>query len=133
MTTCVSGGICMSRSSLRLGASEGESDALFAKGSGSSGHPGFGCRRGERRRGEMAEQAVALEALDMHGENFADDVDWGHYMGGLQIGGAANDLAFLARRPLEQHIDRRANRSQVEGRLLAVDQLLEALQSLVHL
>src|SRR5262249_59915668 len=89
-------------------------------------------RRSDWRR-EMSEQAVALEALDMHGENCADDVDWGHDMGGLQIGGAANDLAFLARGPLEQHIDGRSNRSQVEGRLLAVDQFLEALQSLVHL
>jgi hypothetical protein len=65
----------MSRSSLRLGASEGESDALFAKGSGSSDHPGFGRSCGEGRlRGEMAEQAVALEALDVHGQDFSDDV-----------------------------------------------------------
>ena len=54
-------------------------------------------------------------------------------MGGLQIGGAADDLAFFARGALEQHIDRRANRGQVEGRLLAVDQVLEPLQPLVHL
>src|SRR5215510_13445831 len=115
MTTCVSGGICMSRSSLRLGASEDESDALFAKGSGSSGHPGFGRPRGAHWRGELAKQAVALEALDVHREDFADDVGRGHHMGGLQIGGAADDLAFLARTPLEQNIDRRANRSQIEG------------------
>src|SRR5262245_46049412 len=133
MTTCVSGGICMSRSSLRLGASEGESDALFAKGSGSSGHPGFGGACDGRLRGKMAEQAVALEAFDMHGKNLANDIWRRHHMGGLQIGGAADDLAFLARGPLEQHVDGRANRSQVEGRLLAVDQVLEALQSLIHL
>src|SRR5204863_5380514 len=132
MTTCVSGGICMSRSSLRLGASEGESDALFAKGSGSSDHPGFGGACGEGLCGEMAKQAVALEALDMHGEDFADDVGGSHHMGGLQIGGAADDLALLARGPLEQHINRRTNRSQIEGRLLALDQVLQALQSLVH-
>src|SRR5438445_6364828 len=107
MTTCVSAGICMSRSSLRLGASEGESDALFGKGSGSSDHPGFGGGREGRLCGEMTEQAVALEALDVHGEDFADDVRGGHHMGGLQIGGAADDLAFLARGPLEQHIDGR--------------------------
>jgi hypothetical protein len=52
---------------------------------------------------------------------------------GLQIGGTADDLAFLARGPLEQHIDGRADRSQIEGRLLAVDQVLQALQPLVHL
>src|SRR3954471_14657944 len=110
MTTCVSGGICMSRSSLRLGASEGESDALFGKGSGSSDHPGFMGVGGEGwLRGEMAEQAVALEALDTHGENVSDDVGRRHHMCGLQIGGAADDLAFLARGPLEQHIDRRAD------------------------
>ena len=54
-------------------------------------------------------------------------------MRGLQIGGAADDLAGIARRPLEQHIDNCANRSQIEGRLLAVDQFLEPHQSLVHL
>src|SRR5438105_1449229 len=83
MTTCVSGGICMSRSSLRLGASEGESDALFGKGSGSRGHLGkchlrmgrCHLRKGHLRKfgwrglpisrpGEFAEQAVALEAFD---------------------------------------------------------------------
>jgi hypothetical protein len=37
MTTWASGGVCMSRSNLRLAASEDESDALFGKGSGSSG------------------------------------------------------------------------------------------------
>jgi hypothetical protein len=31
MTTWVSGGVCMSRSGLRLGASEDESDALLGK------------------------------------------------------------------------------------------------------
>src|SRR5689334_16159010 len=134
MTTCVSGGICMSRSSLRLGASEGESDALFGKGSGSSDHRGFVGVGGEGWLcGEVAEQAVALEALDTHGKDLADDIRRSHHMGGLQIGGAANDLAFLARGPFEQHIDRCADRCQIEGRLLAVDQLLEALQSLVHL
>ena len=54
-------------------------------------------------------------------------------MRGLQIGGAADDLAGIARRALEQHIDRCANRSLVEGRLLAVDQFLKPHQSLVHL
>src|SRR5271170_7743186 len=66
MTTCVSGGICMSRSNLRLGASEGESDALFGKGSGSNVHSG-GCGPDGVPRGgcyEFAEQAVALEAFD---------------------------------------------------------------------
>ena len=51
----------------------------------------------------------------------------------LQIGGAADDLAGIARGALEQHIDGGANRSLVEGRLLAVDQFLEPHQSLVHL
>src|SRR5215218_2770500 len=37
MTTWVSGGTCISRSNLRLGAIEEESDALLGKGSGSSG------------------------------------------------------------------------------------------------
>ena len=53
---------------LRLGASEGESDALFGKGSGSSGHLGFMGEWGEGwSRGEVAEQAVTLEALDLTG------------------------------------------------------------------
>ena len=81
----------------------------------------------------MAEQAVALEALDSDGMDLSDDVRRCHHMRGLQVGSAADDLALLARGPLEQHIDRCANRGQVKGRLLAVDQMLEPLQSLVHL
>src|SRR5207248_11770907 len=133
MTTCVSGGTCMSRSSLRLGASEGESDALLGKGSGSSADLGMRKLRGWRwRRSEVAEQAVTLEAFHPDREDLSDDVGRGHHMRGLQVSGAADDLAGIARRPLEQHIDRCANRSQIEGRLLAVDQFLEPLQSLVH-
>src|SRR5580700_7107864 len=83
MTTCVSGGTCMSRSNLRLGASEGESDALFGKGSGSVGDV-----RGDRPDGmgwhrvscEFAEQAIALEAFDSHRQHLADSVDRGHHM-----------------------------------------------------
>src|ERR1700681_4562695 len=112
MTTCVSGGICMSRSSLRLGASEGESDALFGKGSGSRCH--FGGRHFRRRhvrsslRGsrirrahELAEQAIALEALNLHRQYLSDDVGRGHHMRRLQIGGAADNLAGIAGAPLE--------------------------------
>src|SRR5207237_8242618 len=112
MTTCVSGGICMSRSSLRLGASEGESDALFGKGSGSSDHPGFGGASERRLRGEMAEQAVTVEALDVHGEDFAEDVRGGHDMGGLQIGGAADELGCLGRGPLDRDVDSRSTLRQ---------------------
>src|SRR3954470_4239919 len=60
MTTWVSGGACRSRSSLRLGASEGESDALLGKGSGSRDHWRVRETRGPHREG--AEQAVAFEA-----------------------------------------------------------------------
>src|SRR6516165_7771770 len=104
MTTCVSGGICISRSSLRLGASEGESDALFGKGSGSRSRLGsvgeFGMRHLRRRRCqlpgcEFAEQAVTLEAIDPHREDLSDDLLGGHHMRRLQIGGAANDLSGI--------------------------------------
>ena len=54
-------------------------------------------------------------------------------MRGLQIGGAADDLAGIAGRAFEQHIDGVANHGLVEGRLLAVDQFLKPHQSLVHL
>jgi len=47
-------------------------------------------------------------------------------MGGLQISGAADDLAGIAGRAFEQHVDGFANHGLVEGRLLAVDQFLEA-------
>src|SRR5665213_695434 len=139
MTTCVSGGICRSRSSLLLGASEGESDALLGKGSGSrdrlrSGHARkSGMRRPSRRVRELAEQAVALEALDSDRQYLSDNVSRGHHMGRLQIGGAADDLAGIAGGAFEQHIDGVANRSLIEGRLLAVDQFLEPHQSLVHI
>src|ERR1700726_242787 len=142
MTTCVSGGICMSRSSLRLGASEDESDALLGKGSGSRGHcrwchgrscdPGSsGPRIGSGR--EFAEQAVALEAFDLHRQHLADDVRRRHHMRRLQIGSAADDLAGIAGCAFEQHVDGVANRSHIEGRLLAVDQFLEPHQSFVHI
>src|SRR4029079_164599 len=90
MTTWVSGGICMSRSNLRLGASEGESDALLGKGSGSHGlwrrmvqsrrinrgrRNGWHRRRGDR--GEFAEQAVSLQATDGDREHLADGVGRG--------------------------------------------------------
>ena len=88
-------------------------------------------RRGLRR--ERAEQAVALEAFDRDRQDLADDVGRGHHMRGLQIGGAADDLAGIAGRRVEQHVDGGANRSLVEGRLLAVDQFLKPRQSLVHL
>src|SRR6185436_14499735 len=131
MTTWVSGGICMSRSSLRVGASEVESDALFGKGSGSNGHWRGSGRRG--RHGKLAQQAVALEAFDPDRQDFADDVGGCHHMGGLQVGGAADDLAGIARGPFEQDIDGLADHSLVEGRLLMVDQFLKPHQSLVHL
>src|SRR5882757_631365 len=133
MTTWVSGGGCMSRSGLRLGASEDESDALFGKGSGSNGHLRRGSGRPRVRQSEFAEQAVALEAMDRDRQDVSDDVWRCHHMRGLQIGGAADDLAGIACWPLEQHIDRVANHGPVEGRLLAVDQFLEPHQSLVHL
>src|SRR5438105_4693196 len=105
MTTCVSGGTCMSRSNLRLGASEGESDALFGKGSGSVSDVRRERPDGMRvhRHREFAEQAVALEAFDPYRQNLADDIGRRHHMGGLQIGGAADDLARIARGALEQH------------------------------
>src|SRR4051812_29112663 len=98
MTTCVSGGICMSRSNLRLGASAGESDALFGKGSGSRDHVrGIGDSSSwglcMSRASEFAEQAVALEAGDGYRQYPSDDVGSRHHMRGLQIGGAADDLA----------------------------------------
>src|SRR5687768_7551008 len=122
MTTWVSGGICMSRSNLRLGASEDESDALFGKGSGSLSflrRTGFLRRIGHLRwsrshrphgsAGEFAEQAVTLEALDFDRQNLSDDVRRGKHMRGLQVRGAADDLAGIARRAFEQHIDSVAN------------------------
>ena len=54
-------------------------------------------------------------------------------MRGLQVGGAADDLAGIAGRAFEQHIDGVANHRPVEGRLLAVDQFLKPHQSFVHL
>src|SRR5262249_19355203 len=134
MTTCVSGGTCISRSNLRLGASEGESDALFGKGSGSNGrlgscNPLSPCGRYHRK---LAEQAVTLETVDPDRQYLSDNVWRRHHMRWLQVRGAADDLARIAGRPLEQHIDGGANRSLVEGRLLAVDQFLKPHQSLVH-
>src|ERR1700752_267120 len=135
MTTCVSGGTCMSRSNLRLGTSEGESDALFGKGSGSNGR----LRRGRVRRArwawrcELAEQAVAFEAVHRDRQDMSDNGGGGHDVGRLQIGGAADDLAGISAGTLKQHIDGGTNRSRIEGRLLAVDQLLKPHQSLVHI
>src|SRR5438093_813738 len=51
---------------------------------------------------------------------------------GLEIRGAADDLAGIAGRAFEQHIDGVTNHGLVEGRLLTVDQFLEPHQSLVH-
>src|SRR5579872_5448831 len=140
MTNWVSGGACMSRSSLREGTSEVESDALFGKGSGS--HSRFrrvSCRHslggGERRQWarELAEQAVSFEAFDFDRQHLPDDGLARHHMRGLKIGGTADDLAGIARGALEQHVDGGSNRGPVEGRLLAVDQFLKPRQSLVHL
>src|ERR1700753_1329099 len=66
MTTCVSGGTCMSRSNLRLGTSEGESDALFGKGSGSDADVVGRDVLSGRRRHEFALEAVSFEAIDLH-------------------------------------------------------------------
>src|SRR6201996_5464827 len=134
MTTCVSGGTCMSRSYLRLGTSEGESDALFGKGSGSNADLVRGrseVARRDRWR-EFAFEAVAFETIDSHRQHLSDNVGRGHHMGRLQVSGAADDLAGIARNALEQHVNGGANRRLVEGRLLAVDQFLEPRQSLVH-
>ena len=38
--------------------------------------------------------------------DMSDDIGRGHHMGGLEVGGAADDLALLAGRALEQHVDR---------------------------
>src|ERR1700751_1238038 len=118
MTTCVSGGICMSRSNLRLGASEGESDALLGKGSGSGGTGRGDAPRGRGRGCELAEQAVALQAVDPDRQYLPDDISGGHHMRRLEIGGAADDLSVLAGCPLEQHVHGASNRRPVEGRLL---------------
>src|ERR1700743_420815 len=132
MATCVSGGTCMSRSNLRLGTSEGESDALFGKGSGSNADLVRGRGDALLRRHRLSLEAVPFEMVDLNRPHLADDVGRSHHMGRLQVSGAADDLAGIAGRPLEQHIDGGANRSLVEGRLLAVDQLLEPRQSLIH-
>src|SRR5471032_2103041 len=107
MTTWVSGGACRSRSSLRLGASEGESDALLGKGSGSRGRLKMRRWRGPHVRScrERAEQAVALEAFDCDRQHLPDDLGRRKHMRRLKVSGAADDLAGIARRPLEQHID----------------------------
>src|SRR4051794_37078057 len=121
MTTWVSGGICMSRSNLRLGASEGESDALLGKGSGSRDHwrriGGWRKRRCRRHgvAGEFAEQAVALQAVDPDRQHLSDNIRRGKHMRWLQVSGATDDLARIARRALEQHIDGVANHGLVEG------------------
>src|ERR1700732_5006460 len=96
MTTCVSGGVCMSRSNLRLGTSEGESDALFGKGSGSHRVRERCLWPRMRRGGEFAEQAVALETFDFHWQDLSDDIGGGHHMGRLEIRGAADDLDGIA-------------------------------------
>jgi hypothetical protein len=66
----------MSRSNLRLGTSEGESDALFGKGSGSNDRLRKGRSRRARRhwRCEFAEQAVAFEAVHADRQYLSDDV-----------------------------------------------------------
>src|SRR5262249_39519133 len=130
ITTWVSGGICMSRSNLRLGASEGESDALLGKGSGSNGHVRRCARllRRERGGGNLAQQAVAIEPCDADGQHASDDVFRGDHMRGLKIGGSSDDLARIASCSFEQHVHGGANRGLVKGRLLAVDQVLEPLQ-----
>ena len=53
------------------------------------------------------EQAVSLQAFDGHGQHLSDDVGGGNHMRGLQLGGAADDLARIAGRAFKQHIDRR--------------------------
>src|SRR3981081_1096466 len=118
MTTWVSGWACRSRSSLRLGASEGESEALLGKGSGSRGQvrKSRPCRMRLTRR-KRTEQAVTLKAGNGDRQHLSDDVGRCHDMRRLQIGGAADDLARLARGALEQHIDGAANRRRIEGRL----------------
>src|ERR1700754_1498245 len=114
MTTCVSGGTCMSRSNLRLGTSEGESDALFGKGSGSNADVVGRDVSTRGRRCEFALEAVTFETLNSDRQLLSEDVGSGHLMGRLQVSGAAYDLAGIARGPLEQHVDGGANRSPVE-------------------
>ena len=53
-------------------------------------------------------------------------------MNGLQIGRAADDLSLAAARLLEQHVERPADAAGIEGRLLAVDELLQLREPLVH-
>src|SRR5262245_43538907 len=107
MTTWVSGGICMSRSNLRLGGSEDESDALFGKGSGSpsflkgSGGKRCGCARCRGAR-KFAKQAVTLEARNRDRQYLSYNVRRGEHMSGLQPSGAADDLAGIAGRAFEQ-------------------------------
>src|SRR5215471_3388991 len=103
----------MSRSNLRLGASEGESDALFGKGSGSNGH--LGRRRPNFRKGdgERAKKAVTLELFDPHRHDPAEDIAGCHDMDWLQIGTASDDLTGNAALALEQHVHCGANRRRV--------------------
>jgi len=84
----------------------------------------LGCQR--------SEQAVTFQTGNGYGQHLSDDGIGRLHMGGLQIGGAADDLARLASRAIEQHINRPAQRGPVEGGLLAVDQVLKLHQSLVH-
>ena len=81
---------------------------------GQRGMSGSRRRRGGRRR-EFAEQAVALEACNRHRQHLSDDIRECHHMRRLQIGGAADDLAGIARGAFEQHIDGVANRSPLKA------------------
>src|ERR1700755_2630779 len=108
----------MSRSDLRWGASEGESDALLGKGSGSHSQFRGIVRRFEIRARlcEFTQQAGALEAVDANRQDLSDDRFRGHDMRRLKVSGSAHDLARITGCALEQHIDRGPNQGLVEGR-----------------
>src|SRR5580704_18860881 len=103
-----------------------------AKKSGFSFRRCFGCsfRCSFGSLHQRAQQAVAGSFGDNDGGNLADERLGSGHRHRLQIGRAADDLAFMPARLFEQDIEALANAASIERFLLTVDDVLQTLQPL---
>ncbi len=79
---------------------------------------------------QRAEQTVAGDFGDGHRGNLADQRRRRIDLHRLQIGRTADQLAAMAARSFEQHVERAMQTAAIERRLIAVDGVLQAVQAL---
>src|SRR5262249_33487813 len=76
------------------------------------------------------EQAIGADVGTRHRRDVAHHCRWGHGLKRLEVWGAADNLARMASRLVEQDVEGAAEASGIEGSLVAVGGRLQAVEPL---